>query len=327
MYKIFTCNSFSIYAIKSRKETPNLSISRGIFTKNKLVSLKPLFLSQNYKNMTTFQTTHFQTQLPIQWTAQSLSDNAYIWQREEESWIMRIQCEDLGEMSGDKLQAYITSVFTQIELTDGSILRPVGDAIELTDGLLYEYRKESEIVRLDEQTFLANYGGMRLNPNSGRMLTFFVQFFFQEAEIPNLEGYMEQMVNIMENITFTDTSPQIATDTTTQQLKNTRLHFMESYNSGQGGGGYSTEEIIVLHGNQRFSYKYTHVTSAYTSGGISLGGGYKDKKGEGTWAVHAHTGALVLSFSDGTITEYDLHMSQGVIWMNNRKFFWERLDL
>ena len=278
--------------------------------------------------MTNYQSTHFSTTLPNGWTSQTIADNSCLWQREEDTWILRIQCEDMGELEGDTLQATLVYIYTNITLDDGNVLLPVGDSIELPDGLLYEYRKDKEITRLDQQTFLANYGGMRLHIPTGRVLRFYCQFFFQDVAIPHLEGYMGEMLSIMQNIKFAAPipAPQPAVSPLIQKLTNTRLHFMESYDSGFGGGGYNTEEIINLRSNRQFSYKYTHVTSAYSSGGFSLGGGYKDNKGAGTWQVMPGQDVLILSFDDGSEKQYDMRVEKGIIWLNNRKFFWERLD-
>ena len=96
---------------------------------------------------------------------------------------------------------------------------------------------------------------------------------------------------------------------------------MESYNSGYGGGGYSTEEIIVLYSDGSFAYRYSHVTSAYTSGGFSLGGGVKEQKGKGNWLLGNNDTALSLHFDTGETKEYALRLSSDLAWLNDRKFF------
>lgn len=275
--------------------------------------------------MKTLELSHFRVNLPSEWKHETPAPQSFIWFKESDSLILKIQCNDSGEISSEELQAIILQWFGGITLSDGTTIKPTGEAIHIENGLFYEYRNGDEIVSLEDGYFIAYYGGMKSDPESGIMLTFFVLMVFHESEIPGLEKELGEFIQIVESITFNSKPKPPAVSPLQLQLQNKKLHFMESYNSGYGGGGYNTEEIIMLYAGNHFAYHYTHVTSAYNSGGFSLGGGYKEKKGKGRWEILSGGNVLTLYFQDGETKQYSLRTGNEVVWLNDRKFYIVRI--
>lgn len=275
--------------------------------------------------MSVFRFPNFSVTLPSGWRHEAPAPESYLWLKESDTIILKIQCNDSGAVTSEERQAIIIQWFGGIELSDGTTIKPTGEAINIENGLVYEYRNGDEIVKLEEGYFIAYYGGMKTDPESGIILTIFTLLVFHESEIPLLEEELSAFIQVLESITFHTKPKSPPVSPLKQQLQHKKLHFMESYNSGYGGGGYNTEEIIALYADSSFAYHYSHVTSAYNSGGFSLGGGFKEKKGRGRWEIATNGSSLTLYFENGEQKTYSLKMGNNEVWLNDRKFYVNRL--
>ncbi len=114
-----------------------------------------------------------------------------------------------------------------------------------------------------------------------------------------------------------------------QTLQNSRLTYMDSYQSNSGsyggystGGGYSSETQIHLCGQGFFKYKSSSSMSIDTGGafGGSSGGG----QGSGTWEVVGNTqggATLRLNFHNGEVYEYALEYQDKKTFLNGNRYF------
>jgi hypothetical protein len=111
-----------------------------------------------------------------------------------------------------------------------------------------------------------------------------------------------------------------------QQLANTRLTYMDSYNSpsytdGGISGGYSSKTKIELCAAGYFNFN--------SRSNMSLGGdgvsGYSHGKdqGNGTWRIDTRSGQphLILEFYNGDVSEYSLAYDDDKLMLNGRRFF------
>lgn len=112
-------------------------------------------------------------------------------------------------------------------------------------------------------------------------------------------------------------------------LKNARLTYMNSYNSGGGsydgyltGGGYSDKEQIDLCAQGYFKYQSSS-TMSFDSGG-GFGSSHDSGQGAGTWKVIVNTqgqDVLQLNFYNGEVYEYALSLEDKKTYLNGKRFF------
>lgn len=137
--------------------------------------------------MKTLELSHFRVNLPSEWKHETPAPQSFIWFKESDSLILKIQCNDSGEISSEELQAIILQWFGGITLSDGTTIKPTGEAIHIENGLFYEYRNGDEIVSLEDGYFIAYYGGMKSDPESGIMLTFLYSWCFMNPKYRDLK--------------------------------------------------------------------------------------------------------------------------------------------
>ncbi len=270
--------------------------------------------------MQTLNTHRFTVSLPDNWKGETLAGNVFLWIKESDSIVVKIQCSQTTENTPETIQLILQQWFSGIELTDGTIIRPVEEGIEMENSLFYEYRNGEDIVVLENNIYVTYYGGVKTSTDGSIVLTFFMMIVFNENEIPNLEQEIVGMLSVIQSIDFNQQETSVPQVYLLPRLRNQKLHFIESYHSGYGGGGYNTEEIIALQANGSFSWYYSHVTSAY-SGGVSLGGGHKERKERGRWETSQEGTSLTLLFDSGEAKEYTLRFEKEAVYLSGRKFW------
>lgn len=115
-----------------------------------------------------------------------------------------------------------------------------------------------------------------------------------------------------------------------QRLSNSRLTFMESYNSIDysnpditTGGGYSNKEVIDLCGQGYFNYassSFVGVTGGANVSGSASGRG----QGAGAWSIREEANGnkmLVLTFYSGEVYEYTLSYPGEKMHLNGKRYF------
>ena len=114
-----------------------------------------------------------------------------------------------------------------------------------------------------------------------------------------------------------------------QTLQNSRLTYMDSYQSSSGsyggystGGGYSSETQIHLCGQGFFKYKSSSSMSVDTGG--AFGSSSDSGQGNGTWEVVGNTqggATLRLNFHNGEVYEYTLEYRDKKTFLNGNRYF------
>ncbi|MEM9675243.1 MAG: hypothetical protein AAF992_21810 [Bacteroidota bacterium] len=114
-----------------------------------------------------------------------------------------------------------------------------------------------------------------------------------------------------------------------QTLQNSRLTYMDSYQSNSGsyggystGGGYSSEVQIHLCGQGFFKYKSSSSMSVDTGG--AFGSSSDSGQGNGTWDVVGNTqdgATLRLNFHNGEVYEYNLEYKDNKTFLNGSRYF------
>ncbi|CAN0126859.1 unnamed protein product, partial [Chrysoparadoxa australica] len=104
------------------------------------------------------------------------------------------------------------------------------------------------------------------------------------------------------------------------KFQNVRLTYMDSYSSN-GGGGYSSEEVIDLCAQGYFNFNGSNNISLGTPG--SSVAQANDKMGAGKWSVVNENGQslLVLLYNNGRAAEYQLELRDGKLFMNDYRYF------
>ncbi|MFN0201835.1 MAG: hypothetical protein ACKVTZ_09955 [Bacteroidia bacterium] len=279
--------------------------------------------------MPTLQTPHFSLALPKDWTHQQLSEESWIWQKETDTFILQVQCTDFGNLSKEEIPKVMLTFFSQVELSDGRKMKPVeGTNIPLTDGLAYQYC-EGEDIEQQGDFYLVYYGGLRNCTENGHLFSFWVKMVMDMKNLFfGLEQHKTETFDLIEKIVWKTPAPAYQAAQVhpfVQKLGQTKLSFMESYNSGNQGGGYSIEETYFFYENQTFSYRYTYIMSAYSYGGMSLGGGHKDTKKRGQWDISSDGKTLLLYFEDGSTAQKSITLFQGKIQLADRVYFWNKI--
>lgn len=108
-------------------------------------------------------------------------------------------------------------------------------------------------------------------------------------------------------------------------LSNSRLTFLESYNSapsydGAIGGGMNSKTQIDLCSQGYFNF---YESSSVSLGGDGISGSSSGRgQGSGTWSIKAEYGApvLVLSFHDGSVRSFELQYQDEKIFLNGKRF-------
>ena len=114
-----------------------------------------------------------------------------------------------------------------------------------------------------------------------------------------------------------------------QTLQNSRLTYMDSYQSNSGsfggystGGGYSSEIQIHLCGQGFFKYKSSSSMSVDSGGAFGSSSGVG--QGNGTWEVVDNTqggATLRLNFHNGEVYEYNLEYKDNKTFLNGSRYF------
>ena len=114
------------------------------------------------------------------------------------------------------------------------------------------------------------------------------------------------------------------------RLGNTRLTYMESYNSIDysnpgytSGGGYSNKEVIDLCSKGYFDYSSSNFMSVSGGPGVS-GNSYGQGAGAGKWEIKAQPNGnkvLVLNFYSGEVFEYTLSYPNRKMHLNGKRYY------
>jgi len=145
-------------------------------------------------------------------------------------------------------------------------------------------------------------------------------FSFVESESFS-ENYKSVVNGICESVIFSKPEESSLVNEWKQALNNSRLTYMNSYNSGFGGGGIQDKIIIDLCAQGYFNYKdesqvvmNTEDVSGYSSGNTN---------GEGVWVVveQGNNVILQLQFNDGNISEFILSNEGEKTFLNGKRYF------
>ena len=114
-----------------------------------------------------------------------------------------------------------------------------------------------------------------------------------------------------------------------QTLQNSRLTYMDSYQSSSGsyggystGGGYSSKVLIHLCGQGYCKYQSNSSMSVDTGG--AFGSSADSGQGNGTWEVVGNTqggASLRLNFHNGEVYEYALEYKDEKTFLNGSRYF------
>jgi hypothetical protein len=214
-----------------------------------------------------------------------------------------------------------------LALANGWILKPFQEKMPISEGYLFEMRANEGVFQINEDFMSRYYWAFCLNDNGERSVSLFCALIYDVMTVFSINDYVEELVNMLNTLAFNPRKAEQPTHAFTSALANTQFHFMESYNSGNQGGGYNTEEKYVFYENGTFYYDYSHVMSAYSFQGMSLGGGTKSKKARGRWEV-AKVNAedvLHLYFEDGAVAAHPIRIEHGFAYLSNQKYHWLRL--
>ncbi|MFZ1288714.1 MAG: hypothetical protein WAR79_01395 [Melioribacteraceae bacterium] len=145
-------------------------------------------------------------------------------------------------------------------------------------------------------------------------------FSFVESESFS-ENFQIIVHRICESVIFTKPEESSLVNEWKQAFNNCRLTYMNSYNSGFGGGGIQDKIIIDLCAQGYFNYKdesqvvmNTEDVSGYSSGNTN---------GEGVWVVveQGNNVILQLQFNDGNISEFILSNEGEKTFLNGKRYF------
>ncbi|MAT38634.1 MAG: hypothetical protein CL946_03415 [Ectothiorhodospiraceae bacterium] len=101
-----------------------------------------------------------------------------------------------------------------------------------------------------------------------------------------------------------------------------KLTYMNSYNSGYGGGGYSDKEVIDLCADGSFGFESSSTTVVNADGGSGAYSGDQGA-GAGTWDLSVSGGSpqLVLRFHNGESLTYTLEYKDKKLYLNGYRYF------
>ena len=105
-----------------------------------------------------------------------------------------------------------------------------------------------------------------------------------------------------------------------RQLSGARLTFVSSYSSGLSGG-ISSQRVISLCGDGRFSLNGSSLVSIDVGGAFGNSGDVE--QGEGVWRIENVAGKpmLQLDFSDGSAQQYLLTTEADQLFLNGSRYF------
>lgn len=104
-------------------------------------------------------------------------------------------------------------------------------------------------------------------------------------------------------------------------LTGMKLTYMNSYNSGSGGGGYSDKEVIDLCPDGSFGFYSSSSTVVNADGAGAYSGGQSG--GAGQWNISSSMGKaqLVLEFNSGETSSYTLEYNDDKLFLNGYRYF------
>jgi hypothetical protein len=193
-----------------------------------------------------------------------------------------------------------------------------------------------EIVQLNERSIGAEYSGTL---EGQAVKAYFVGIInalgsgvtIMAASTPDqyTDMHKQLAIQLANSIQFSKpVTPPIAEEWK-QTLQNSRLTYMDSYQSNSGsyggystGGGYSSEVQIHLCGQGFFKY-YSSSSMSIDTGG-AFGGSSDGGQGSGTWEVvgNAQGGAMLrLNFNNGEVYEYNLEYRDNKTFLNGDRYF------
>lgn len=141
--------------------------------------------------------------------------------------------------------------------------------------------------------------------------------------------YAELVGQIVSSLKFSKPETGPVVEEWRQTLQGAKLTYMDSYyssgpsyNGNMTGGGYSTEIVILLCRNGRFSDSRNSSLSIDSGG--AFGGSAGSDQGSGSWNVigNASGGAtLQLNYNDGSLAEYVLEYKDKKTLLNGTRYF------
>jgi hypothetical protein len=136
---------------------------------------------------------------------------------------------------------------------------------------------------------------------------------------PAYQGYVESVVK---SVSFSKSKVTPIAQQWKKWLNNSRLTYMNSYNSGYGGGGYQDKTIIDLCSAGYFRYN-DHSETVLNAGDYAGGYSSGSSNGSGQWKVvsRGNQAVLQLVFSNGELYEYTLRDRDGKTYLNDNRYF------
>ncbi|MBK7104964.1 MAG: hypothetical protein IPH62_06740 [Ignavibacteriae bacterium] len=192
-----------------------------------------------------------------------------------------------------------------------------GTYLTLTDNLEINENSVSGIFKgfLEGQAATA-FAKSLLSPFGGGISV----FAFVESESFS-ENYKIIVNQICESVNFSERVKSSLVDEWKQALYNCRLTYMNSYNSGFGGGGIQDKIMIDLCAQGYFNYydESQVVMSTDDVSGYSAG----EKNGSGNWDVVQNGEQIILklNFSDGNVHDYVLTFEGEKTFLNGNRYF------
>jgi hypothetical protein len=134
--------------------------------------------------------------------------------------------------------------------------------------------------------------------------------------------YKQYVKSIVNSVTYTKPKAVPQNTQWKEKLNDSRLTYMNSYNSGYGGGGYQDKTIIDLCSAGYFRYddhSETVINAGDYAGGYSTG----SAAGSGQWKVinRGNQAILQLVYNDGSSSEYTLTEDEGKTFLNGDRYF------
>lgn len=192
-----------------------------------------------------------------------------------------------------------------------------GTSLSLSDNLEIKSNNVSGIFKgfLEGQAATA-FAKSLLSPFGGGISV----FAFVESESFS-ENYKIVVNQICESINFSERVKSSLVDEWKQALNNCRLTYMNSYNSGFGGGGIQDKIMIDLCTQGYFIYydESQVVMNTEDVSGYSAG----EKNGSGNWDVVQNGEQIILklNFSDGNVHDYVLSFDGEKTFLNGNRYF------
>jgi len=174
---------------------------------------------------------------------------------------------------------------------------------------------------------LAEFSGMiEWNPARARIIILLSPYSYGVTILVAVESasysteYARYADTIARSLKFTRPTTSPETKQWQEKLKGSRLTFMESYSSNNGGG-YNMQEVYSLCQDGNFNYQGNSAVSIDVPGasGSSIGNGGS----QGQWKVVTIAGqpTLRLEFRDGQIKDFTLTNPDNKLHLNGTRYF------